>query len=150
LGLLKNLFGGDKDSTQEQKFSGKEDDIFSPRYKTIRKWIESRIGKIDLNDPNLIPRMKKLHEDEFCNLKEPLDNLVIFHNGNDTIIRDSARKYWRQMQKLGFQWDKKMKVWVAYDQRLSKEDILSRCTKRTTGLEAYIKKVEYRVRLESK
>lgn len=147
MGLFKKLFGGEEEPVKE--FNGNNDDIFSPRYKTIRKWIESRIGKINTNDPNLITRMKKLHEGEFCRFKEPVDNLDIYYESGDTVLMGNTRKYEKQIRKLGFRWDRKRGAWVAYNRELKKEDLLARCKNRTVGLESYIKKVEYRVKLES-
>jgi hypothetical protein len=149
MGLFKKLFSGGEESLKEKEYN-RDDDIFSPRYKTIRKWIESRIGKIDTKDPNLIPRMKKLHEEEFCRFKEPVDNLDIYYESGDTVLMGNTRKYEKQIRKLGFCWDRKRGAWISYDRELNKEDLLARCKNRTVGLESYIKKVEYRVKLEGK
>ncbi|UCF08226.1 MAG: hypothetical protein JSW28_00605 [Thermoplasmata archaeon] len=146
MGLFKNLLGKDKTGSGGQAgYVERGDSPFSPRYREIRAWIESRVGPLNPNDPNLVPNLRSVLENEKRRWGGSGTKLQFSYEGPDTYITGETLKVRKQLKSIGCVWDKNRKAWVAHGWHPTQENIPR--SRKWTGLEAYINKVEYRVRM---
>lgn len=147
MGLFKNLFGKGKDGATESKGYQEKEGPFSRDYWEIREWVESSIGPMHPDDPNLIPNIKKLVAEEKRRWGGSDAKLRFNYEGGNTYITGETMKMRRQLKSIGCVWDKKRRAWVAMGRKLGETDIPE--SRKCAGLEAYCNKVEYRIRMGS-
>jgi hypothetical protein len=113
----------------------------NPGYDRIDVWIESRIGRVDPNDPMAGSKYESLLREEGRRFPSARGRVIISHRGNDTIISGDTKPFKGPLRKLGCKWDSRAKSWVAKDRDVREEDIDAR--NGIAGLRQYISKVRY-------
>jgi hypothetical protein len=113
----------------------------NPGYDRIDVWIESRIGRVEPNDPMAGSKFESLLREEGRRFPSARGRVIISHQGNDTIISGDTKPFKGPLRKLGCKWDSRSKSWVAKDRDVREEDIDAR--NGIAGLRQYISKVRY-------
>lgn len=133
MGFLDKLFGGGQQSVASRG-----------GYDELVYWIETRIGSLPPDDPTSIPRLQELIRSEKERLSRPFVRLIIDHRGGNTFISGRTSLVRNKLKRLGCVWDKRERAWVAHGRLLTEADIWKQ---NTSGLEAYLRHIEYRQRL---
>ena len=144
------------------------------QYDYLLKYMESRIGVIRLDDPELQGKLSKLVNDEKTSSLDsysrhnmptvyqdsrsggwstrPLE-LEVKHVDNDTYLRGSTKEDIQAvrsgLKSLGFYWDKQQRSWLLKNRKISVDEIKDLLRIRysegeTAGLKAYCEKIAYR------
>jgi hypothetical protein len=113
----------------------------NPGYDRVEAWIESRVGKVDPNDPMAMTKYESLLREEGKRYPSARGKVVISHRGNDTIISGDTKPFKGPLRRLGCKWDARSKSWVAKDRDVREMDIDARSG--MAGLREYIFKVRY-------
>jgi hypothetical protein len=138
MGPFKDLFGkGDSAKAAPAPRKPRS----SPGYDRIDMWIESRIGKVDPNDPMAGTKYESLLREEGRRYPSARGRVIISHRGNDTIISGDTMPFKGPLRRLGCKWDPRSKSWVAKGKDVREEDIDGRSG--LAGLREYIFKVRY-------
>jgi hypothetical protein len=141
MGLLKGLLskdGGSNPPAINQKPRS------SPGYERINMWIESRIGKIDLNDPGNNKKIENLFNEQKAKYPSARGKLILTPRGNDTLVTGDTIHFKNRLRSLGCKWDAKMRYWVATNKKLTEDDIDT--PSELIGLKAYINTIPYRTK----
>ncbi len=140
MGLFRELFGKNDDSVNAPAKVKKPK--LSPEYQRINRWIESRIGKIDLTDPSLKMKLEDLLNQEKKNYPSARDKLKLTQSDNDTLVTGETILFKNRLRCLGCKWDAKMQCWVAKNKQLTEDDIDN--PSELAGLKVYINTMPYR------
>ena len=143
MGLFRGLLGKDEPGGR-----GKAVPKPSPQYQRLNRWIESRIGPMDVNDPNLRTRLDNLLKKEKGKFPTAKGSLTFTKVGNDTFVGGDTRPFKGLLRGLGLVWDGKTKQWVGKNRSITEADL--DIPSQLAGLKKYIETIPYRAQFGEK
>ncbi len=144
MGLFRGLLGKDDPSGPGKAPMPK----LGPQYQRLNRWIESRIGPIDMNDPGLRTKLEDLLSKEKAKLPSARGTLSFTKSGSDTLVGGDTRPFKGRLRSLGLTWDRKMRQWVAKNKNISEADL--DVPSQLAGLKRYIDTIPYRAQFGEK
>lgn len=117
-----------------------------PHYDRIHRWIESKIGPIDISDPGLEGKLNKVVEQEKARYPSARSTVTISQSGFDTVVSGDTKPFKRTLKRLGLHWERKSRAWVGKGVKVSEADLDT--PSKLAGLKRYVDTVAYRAKFK--